>query len=100
MPWNDNANPGPWGSPPPGDEDRRDQPPRRPNGGGGGPQRPDGPDLNAGVERLRRLLGGPGGRLQGRTVLVIAGVVAGLWALSGLYVVQPTEAAVVTTFGA
>ena len=100
MPWNDNANPGPWGSPPPGDEDRRDQPPRRPNGGGGGPQRPDGPDLNAGVERLRRLLGGPGGRLQGRTVLVIAGVVAGLWALSGLYVVQPNEEAVVTTFGA
>ncbi len=27
MPWNDNANPGPWGSPQPGDDgDRKDSP--------------------------------------------------------------------------
>jgi membrane protease subunit HflK len=33
-------------------------------------------------------------------VVAIAGAAFGLWALSGLYVVQPSEAAVVTTFGA
>src|SRR4051794_19443731 len=40
MPWNDNANPGPWGSPPPEDE-RRDKPERRQGGGPRGPQRPN-----------------------------------------------------------
>jgi len=101
MPWNDNANPGPWGSPPPGDDDRR-EPPRRP---ARGPQRPpsEGPDLNAGIDRIKRRLqgslGGPGG-LRPRAVAIGAGVVAALWAMSGLYVVQPNEAAVVTTFGA
>ena len=93
MPWNDNANPGPWGSPPPGDDDRR-EPPRRP---ARGPQRPpsEGPDLNAGIDRIKRRLqgslGGPGG-LRPRAVAIGAGVVAALWALSGLYVVQPNEA--------
>jgi len=102
MPWNDNANPGPWGSPPPGDEDRR-EPSRRP-GDGRGPRRPEGPDLNAGVERLRRrlrgALGAPGGGMRPGAVVGIAAAVLGLWALSGLYVVQPNEQAVVTTFGA
>jgi membrane protease subunit HflK len=102
MPWNDNANPGPWGSPSGGD-DKRDQP-RRPSGGGG-PRRPGGPDFNAGFEdisrRLRDLLGGSGGGPPNRRVIAIgAGVVVALWAASGFYVVQPSEKAVVLTFGA
>jgi membrane protease subunit HflK len=106
MPWNDNANPGPWGSPG-GDDDRKDPAPKRPqNNGGGprGPRRPDGPDLNAAFERLQRRfgrhLGGPGGGVRPGAVIAIAGGVAAIWALSGLYVVQPNEEAVVTTFGA
>lgn len=105
MPWNDNANPGPWGSPPSGDGDRRDTPPRRPRNGGGGPRRPDGPDLNAGFERLaqrlRDFLGGPGGGgVRPGAVAAIVGAAVGLWALSGIYVVEPNEEAVVTTLGA
>jgi modulator of FtsH protease HflK len=111
MPWNDNANPGPWGSPPSGDDGGgKDKPPRRQNGGG--PRRPGGggsgggpgPDLNAGIERLRQLLGnmfgGPGRGVRPGAIAAIAGAVFALWALSGLYVVQPNEEAVVTTFGA
>jgi membrane protease subunit HflK len=104
MPWNDNANPGPWGSPPSGDDgDGKNPPPRRPNGGGG-PRRPGGPELNAGLDRLRQrlrgLFGGPGGGVQPGAIAAIAAAVFALWALSGLYVVQPNEQAVVTTFGA
>ena len=107
MPWNDNANnPGPWGSPPSGDDgnERKDPPPRRPSGGGG-PRRPNGPDLSAGVERLRRrlggLFGGPGGGgVQPGAIAAIAAVAFALWAVSGFYKVQPNEEAVVTTFGA
>ncbi len=108
MPWNDNANPGPWGSPPP-DDDRRD-PLRRPqNQGPRGPQRPGGsggpgPDLGAGLERLsqrfRDFINGPGGRPRPGAIAAIVGGVVGLWLLSGFYVVQPNEQAVVTTFGA
>ncbi|WP_334162292.1 FtsH protease activity modulator HflK [Phenylobacterium sp.] len=104
MPWNDNANPGPWGSP--GDDgDRRDTPPKRPQGGGPrGPQRPGGPDLNASFEQLRRrfggYFGGPGGGVRPGAIVAIAGGAFALWALSGIYVVQPNEEAVVTTFGA
>ena len=54
MPWNDNANPGPWGSPSSGDDKRGDQP-RRPSGGGG-PRRPGGPDFNGGFERISQRL--------------------------------------------
>jgi membrane protease subunit HflK len=104
MPWNDNANPGPWGSPPSGDDgDGKTTPPRRQNGGGG-PRRPGGPELNAGLDRLRQrlrgLFGGPGGGVQPGAIAAIAAAVFALWALSGLYVVQPNEQAVVTTFGA
>jgi membrane protease subunit HflK len=104
MPWNDNANPGPWGSPPSGDDgDGKTPPPRRSNGGGG-PRRPGGPELNAGLDRLRQrlrgLFGGPGGGVQPGAIAAIAAAVFALWALSGLYVVQPNEQAVVTTFGA
>lgn len=112
MPWNDNANPGPWGSPSGnGDGDRRD--PRRPNNGGGprgggprGPRRPPGggPDLNVYLDRLQRRAGdffrGPGGQgLRPGAIALAAAAVVGLWALSGLYVVQPSQQAVVTTFG-
>jgi membrane protease subunit HflK len=109
MPWNDNANPGPWGAPPP-DQDRK-EPPRRPQGsgdgngpGGRGPRRRDRPDLSLGFDRmrmgLRRFFRGPDGRLRpGAVTAVIVGCLA-LWALSGLYVVQPNEEGVVTTFGA
>jgi membrane protease subunit HflK len=104
MPWNDIANPGPWGAPPPDDE-RRDRPERRPGNGPRGPQRPEpGPEFDAAFDRLRRrfrgLFGGPGGGVRPGVIAAIAGAVFGLWALSGLYVVQPNEEAVVTTFGA
>jgi modulator of FtsH protease HflK len=100
MPWNDNANPGPWGSPPSGDDgDGKAPPSRRP--GAGGPRRPD---LNAGMDqlrqRLRNLFGGPGQGVRPGAIAAIAGAAFALWALSGLYVVQPNEEAVVTTFGA
>jgi membrane protease subunit HflK len=99
MPWNDNANPGPWGAPPPDDE-RRDTPPRRPQGDRG-PRLP--PEPNPDVERLKlrlqRFFGGPEGIRPGAIAAIAAGVV-GLWALSGLYIVQPNEEGVVTTFGA
>ena len=100
MPWNDNANPGPWGAPSGGDDDKRDQPPRRPQGGGRGP---GGPDLNASLNRLsrrfRQMMGGPRGGLSPSALVVIAGGVVGLWLLSGIYLVQPSEKAVVLTFG-
>lgn len=100
MPWNDNANPGPWGAPPP-DEERREPPPRRPQGENRGPRRPPEPDPN--VERLKlrlqRFFRGPNG-VRPRAIGIVAGVVVGLWAVSGFYVVQPNEEAVVTTFGA
>lgn len=104
MPWNDNANPGPWGSPPSGDDGGRKEPPARRPGGGRGPRGP-GPDLGAGMNQLRQRLrnlfgGGPGGGVRPGALAAIAGAVFVLWALSGLYVVQPNEEAVVTTFGA
>ncbi len=109
MPWNDNANPGPWGSPPPKDngDDGRDKSGQRrpPNRGPRGPRRPEGPELNAAFERLQRRLrdffNGPGGGgVRPAAVAAVAGVGFGLWALSGVYIVQPNEQAVVTTFGA
>ncbi|HEV2531858.1 FtsH protease activity modulator HflK [Phenylobacterium sp.] len=107
MPWNDNANPGPWGSPPP-EDNGRDKPERRQGGGPRGPRRPEGPgggpEFDAALDRLRRrlsgLFGGPGQGIRPGVVAAIAGAAFGLWALSGLYVVQPNEEAVVITFGA
>ena len=98
MPWNDNANPGPWGSPPSGgDGDRRD-PPRRPFGGGG-----RGPNFDPGLgqfgERLRRMLSGPGGAPRRNVILGVLAAAFALWAASGIYMVQPSEKGVVLTFG-
>ena len=110
MPWNDNANPGPWGTPSGGDGDRKDPPARKPqgDGGGGGPRRPPGsgggPDFNSGFEqiqrRLRDLMGGGGGGLKPGALVAIGAGAVGLWGLTGFYIVQPNEQAVVTTFGA
>jgi len=102
MPWNDNAGPGPWGSPPPnGDKDNADRPnpgPRRPTGG----PKNEGPiDLNQALEdltdRVRHYFQGPD---RPRAVATAAGVVVALWALTGVYVVQPNQQGVVSTFGA
>ena len=109
MPWNDNAGPGPWGSPPPNDgkkdgdrsrgEEPRPSPPRGSGGGSGGPPSPV--DVNAIVERLTaRLRQAFTGPARPRAIAVSAAVLVGLWALSGCYVVQPKDQAVVTTFGA
>jgi len=45
------------------------------------------------------MMGGPGGQPQ-RLVPIVIGGAFGLWALSGFYVVQPSEQAIVMTFGA
>jgi membrane protease subunit HflK len=105
MPWNDNANPGPWGAPPPGDDGKKkpDPPlrrdaPRRPS------PPPGGPDLEALlrtlVDRAGRLIRGPHGRgvsAPAIGLLVAAGFLA--WLVTGLYIVQPNEEAVITRFG-
>ncbi|MDQ0463640.1 membrane protease subunit HflK [Caulobacter ginsengisoli] len=127
MPWNDNANPGPWGAPPPdkepgkkpdkasGDrpspdrEPERGPPPRRLPPPSGNPP----PDLDELLRRLnqtfRRLTGGGGGNPLGgeggagidqRTIYIVAGAVVALWVFSGIYIVQPTYKAVLMTFGA
>jgi membrane protease subunit HflK len=106
MPWNDNANPGPWGAPPPGDEPRRkpeDGPRREPPRRQQGPP-PRGPDLNELLSRLRneaeRLLRGPGGRgIRAPAIWAIVALVALGWLLTGVFVVQPNEEGVITRFG-
>lgn len=104
MPWNDNAGPGPWGSPPPGDDKNdsgrpKSDPPRRPTGPPGVPPPPI--DVSETLERLANRLrdnfGGPG---RGKAIALTAGAVIGLWLLTGTYVVQPNQQGVVTTFGA
>ena len=105
-PWNDNNSSGPWGEPPKDDSGK---------GGSGGPRKPAGPRrpgpgqgpgapdieqlLNRARDHLRDLFGGPGGVKPG--AIAVAGAVAVLlWAMSGVYIVQPDEEGVVTTFGA
>ncbi len=103
MPWNDNANPGPWGSPPSGNDGDRKEPPKR-RGPGGPKPPPGGPDLGAGLDQLRRalrrLVGGPGDSVRPGALAAIAGAAFAIWAATGLYQVSPNEEAVVTTFGA
>jgi membrane protease subunit HflK len=120
MPWNDNSNPGPWGDSG-GKKDEGDKVRKGPwgsgGGGGGGPRRPGGPrgdgprpplkgpefddlikQLN---ERFRRMFGGSDGQgVKPAALAAVAGVAVAAWALSGLYMVQPDEEAVVTQFGA
>jgi membrane protease subunit HflK len=138
MPWNDNSNPGPWGSsgggqPKGGDGDRngkgdrdrngergdggrKESPwgpaggrpsgegPRRPRSGPGGKPSLKGPDIDELVAQLRhyvrRYTGGRGGAPKPGVFAAIAGAAFACWALSGLYVVQPDQEAVVTRFGA
>src|SRR4051794_34586100 len=105
MPWNDNANPGPWGTPPSGNDGDggRKEPPRRPSGGGGPRGRgPGGPDLGAGLDNVRRRLNGlfGGGGVSPGVLAAIGAAILALWAASGFYQVQPSEVAVVTRFGA
>lgn len=108
MPWNDNANPGPWGSPPGGNDDRPEdeRPPRREE-----PRRrlpppsPGGPDLGDVFRRIRaewtrRMRGGRGQGLSTSAVGAAVGVVSMIWALTGFYIVQPNQEAIVTQFGA
>ncbi|MHB8529654.1 MAG: FtsH protease activity modulator HflK, partial [Caulobacteraceae bacterium] len=111
MPWNDNANPGPWGQPPPGDDGggpgeaeapppaRREAPRRRRL-----PPPPGGPDLGDWARRLRdevrRLGTGPSGK--GLRPPLVAGVVAVIfvaWLMTGAYTVQANQEAVITRFG-
>jgi membrane protease subunit HflK len=108
MPWNDNANPGPWGAPPSGDDGkkktdppapRRDGPRRPPPGQG-----PGGPDFETLLKRLTdyvdRHVRGPGGRgLRARALLAILAVAFVAWLGTGFYLVQANEAAVITRFG-
>ncbi len=112
MPWNDNANPGPWGSPPPSDGGRGDGGgPKGPGGGGPrGPRRPRGPtpptppdlgDLQRRLnERFQQWFRGPDGQPRAAAIAALAGGAVLLWAISGFYLVQPNEQSVVTTFGA
>ena len=106
-PSSDNGSKSPWGSTPPGGpqpQRPRGERPRRPRlpGGPGGPK---GPDVEALARRFgdeaRRFFQGPGGRgVRPGAVAVIVGAAIGLWLLTGVYIVQPDEQAVVTRFGA
>src|ERR1700677_1693223 len=105
MPWNDNANPGPWGAPPSGDDGRRKsappppgrEPPRRPSP-------PGGPDVEALLRRLadqaNQFFRNSGGRGLSRPAITAIAAIAFLaWILTGLYIVQANEEAVITRFG-
>ena len=60
------------------------------NSGGGGSNR----------SGQGNLPGGMGNNLNGKVVGLVAGILGIIWILSGIYVVQPAQAAVVTQFGA
>ena len=52
-------------------------------------------------ERARRFFRNPNGEgVRPQAVAAVAGLAAGLWLLSGVYIVQPDEEAVITRFGA
>ncbi len=63
-----------------------------------------GPGFDQISQRLRDFFTGGGGGGSGGVrpgaIAAVAGVVFGLWAISGIYMVQPNEEAVVTTLGA
>jgi membrane protease subunit HflK len=82
---------GPWGGPPRGGNG---QTPR-----GRGPQPPNIEELlRRGQDQLRRVIPGGGGD-QRLLLLVVVAVVAGLWAWTSVYNVQPDEQGVVLRFG-
>jgi membrane protease subunit HflK len=98
--------PSPWG-PLGGGRPSGDGPQRpRPGPDRNGPNRPQlkGPDFDELLrqlrERLRRFTGGPGGAPRPGVFVAIAGAIFAAWALSGLYMVQPDQEAVVIRFGA
>ena len=112
MPWNDNANPGPWGAPPPGNDGgkpgseppRREEPRRRPPpppSGGGGPTAPDLNELSKRIaERARAVFCGPGGKgVRPVALWAILSVAALGWMFTGVYTVQANQEAVITRFG-
>jgi membrane protease subunit HflK len=102
MPWNDQAGGsgdkkgGPWGE---GPRQPWGQPPRRQRGG------PDGADLEEMLRALReRMRGAFGGGGDGRrrrlpTLWILGSLVGAGWLLSGVYVVDAGERAVITQFG-
>jgi modulator of FtsH protease HflK len=108
MPWNDHANPGPWGSPPSGEDGgkpddgaapRREEPRRRPP-----PPPTGGPNFSELqrriAEALNRLFRGPAGQgVQPPAVAAIVAVAVLAWTLTGVYTVQANQEAVVTRFG-
>ncbi len=99
MPWNDNANPGPWGSPPGEGPRPENDPPRR------RPPTPEGPDPAEFLRRLRawfdRFMRGPAGqRVRPPAVAAIVAVAFLAWLLTGFYIVQANQEAVITRFGA
>jgi membrane protease subunit HflK len=114
MPWSDNSDsgskpggkPGPWGAPPPPGGGRGPDNDEGPRPRGGGPRRPPQTpeDLSVLWRRLRRqldpVLGPPGPAAQPRLIAWAVGLVIGVWLLTGFYVVEPSEQAVITTFGA
>ena len=116
MPWSDNSNPGPWGGGgapkgdgPKGDGDkggpRKPHPRPNPGGGGGGGRPLKGPDFDELLRQLRERFrrfkpGGPTGGPQASVLAAVGGAAFAAWALSGLYIVQPDQEAVVIRFGA
>ncbi|MFP3944422.1 MAG: FtsH protease activity modulator HflK [Alphaproteobacteria bacterium] len=92
MPWDnqngDGGGRGPWG--------------QGPRGGGGGNQTPDLEDLlRRGQDRFKRAFprSGGGGFGSGGIIFVVL-VLLGIWAATGIRIVQPNEVGVVTRFGA
>lgn len=101
MPWNDNANPGPWGTPPSSNDDEpRLTPGRR------APSPPPPPKLSF-VEYARRARkqwsrltrGRRAERMAARMGALGATGILTLWIISGFYVVDSTDRAVVSRLG-
>ena len=102
MPWSNQSGGGggggPWGNRPGGNGGGPWG-----GGGGGGKTPPDLEDLlRRGQDRLRNILpGGPGtgGFGGGRGLLILAGLIVGVWLLTGFYTVKPNEVGINTIFG-
>jgi membrane protease subunit HflK len=97
MAWNSSGGPSPWGNPRPGGPWGSPQPPSGGGGGGGG----RGPDLDDVIRQaqdaVRRFLPRNSG---GKGLAILGVVLAGVWAASGFYRVDPDEQGVVMRFGA